>query len=155
MKALFLLLLALASTYASADCPSGQPQSIRLASGHLAMVAQGRAEPCSIGSYALRIYKATNPDFPYDDFVTGLIRQRDGSVESLEVHDLDDDGTQEIVVVIRNAGSGAYLSADALRYKGQQLELCATVQGLEKHADPVQALRLACKNAPWEESSSN
>ena len=41
-------------------------------------------EPRSVGSYSLRLYSATNPDFPYDDFRSGLILARDGIIEAVE-----------------------------------------------------------------------
>ena len=38
-------------------------------SPQIAVVAEGDFEPRSIGSYSLRIYAGTNPDFPYDAFM--------------------------------------------------------------------------------------
>ena len=113
---------------------------IRLLTGEYVVVTEGEFEPRSIGSYSLRVYSASNPQFPYDVYLAGIIRPRDGVVEWLARHDLDHDGTEEIIVVIRSAGTGGYLSADAFQYRNRQLGLMVSVEGLRKHADPVRAL---------------
>jgi hypothetical protein len=104
------------------------------------VVAEGQFEPRSVGSYSVRIYGGTDPRFPYDDFIAGSVRPRDGGVEDLLFADVDGDGTPEIVVVIRSAGTGGYLSADALQLHGTTLSLVESVAGLAKDADPVRAL---------------
>jgi hypothetical protein len=116
---------------------------IRLLTGEHVVVAEGEFEPRSIGSYSLRVYSVSSPQFPYDDFRAGIIRPRNGVVERLERHDLDHDGIDEIIVVIRSAGTGGYLSADAFQYRNWQLRLLGSVEGLEKREDPVRALENA------------
>ena len=124
-----------------------QLQAVSLPSGEHVVVSQPPMEPCSIGSYALRVYRPAAPEFPYDSFVGGLIRARDGTVAHLTTHDIDGDGSEEIIVIIRNAGSGGYLSADAIRYQGKQLTLLITVAWLHKDADPIPALLAAHQKA--------
>lgn len=103
------------------------------------VVAEGDLEPRSIGSYSIRVYDKNDPAFPYDRFAAGLIRPRDGTIESLRVADIDGDGTPEIVVVLRSSGSGGYQSADAFRVDGKSLTFVRSVSGLEANADPVRA----------------
>jgi hypothetical protein len=106
----------------------------------IVVVAEGDFEPRSIGSYSLRIYGGINPGFPYDDFIAGSVRPRDGTVQDVMFSDLDRDGSPEIVVVIRSVGTGAYLSADAFRLDAKVLTLLESVSGLEKDTDPIRAL---------------
>lgn len=110
-------------------------------SREMVVVAEGDFEPRSVGSYALRVYGGSSKQFPLDDFLFGLVRPRNGTVEEVRFHDVDDDGRAEIVVIIRAAGSGGYLSADAFRYRTKSLEFIASVSDLDKGADPIQALR--------------
>jgi len=106
----------------------------------IAVIAEGDFEPRSVGSYSLRIYAGVNPGLPFDNFVTGMVRARDGAVEGLLFHDFDGDGAAEIVVVTRSAGSGSYLSADAFAFRGEMLLFLDSACGLPADADPVAAL---------------
>jgi Periplasmic lysozyme inhibitor of I-type lysozyme len=121
-----------------------QPGRIRTAvmpqTGANVVVAEGDLEPRSIGSYSVRVYAATNPRFPHDDFVAGVIRPRDGSIEDIRFSDLDRDGSLDIIVIIRSVGTGGYLSADAFRLHGPALSLLTSVSGLSGSADAVRAL---------------
>ena len=105
------------------------------------VVAEGDFEPRSIGSYALRLYGGSSKKSSTDDFLVGLIRPRNGTVEAVKFDDIDGDDRPEIVVIIRAVGSGGYLSADAFRYRTGSLEWVASVAALDKGADPIQALR--------------
>ena len=107
----------------------------------IVVVAEGELEPGSVGSYSLRTYAGRNPRFPYDDFIEGAVRSRDGTLADVLFADLDGDGSPEIVVVIRSAGTGGYLSADAFRLRGRILSFVESVSGLAKDADPIEALR--------------
>ena len=111
----------------------------KLSTGLTAVVAEGDFEPRSIGSYSVRIYGA-NPEFPIDDFLCGIIRSRDGSIEKVMIQDINDDGTEEIIIIIRSAGTGGYLSADAFQYQSKQLKLIVGVIDLRKNADPIHEL---------------
>ena len=106
------------------------------------VVAEGELEPRSVGSYSVRTYAGTSPRFPYDDFIAGAVRPRDGSLDDVLFSDVDGDGSAEIVVVIRSAGTGGYLSADAFRLRGTTLSLAGSVSGLPSDADPVRALEI-------------
>ncbi len=110
------------------------------------VVAEGDFEPRSVGSYSVRTYAGANPRFPYDDFTAGTVRPRDGAVDDVVFSDLDHDGSLEIVVVIRSAGTGSYLSADAFRLHGTTLLLVGSVSGLAKDADPIRALEAKLAN---------
>ncbi len=107
----------------------------------IVVVAEGDFEPRSIGSYSVRAYGAANPRFPFDDFIAGTIRPRDGTIDHIRFSDLDRDGSPEIVVVIRSVGTGAQLSADAFQLRGTVLMLLDTVSSLAKDADPIRALK--------------
>ena len=110
-------------------------------STEIVVVAEGEFEPRSIGSYTLKIYGGGSKQFPTDDFIAGVVRARNGTIEAVRFDDVDGDGAPEIVVIIRSAGSGGYLSADAFRYRARSLELIVSVSDLDKGADPIQTLR--------------
>jgi PliI/PliC-like inhibitor of I-type lysozyme len=112
----------------------------------IVVVAEGDFEPRSVGSYSLRAYAGTNPRFPYDIFLAGTVRPRDGTVEDVRFSDVDRDGSPEIIVVIRSAGTGGYLSADAFQLHGTVLTLLEAVSGLAKDADPIRALEAKLAN---------
>ncbi|MOA44590.1 hypothetical protein D3C78_1668930 [compost metagenome] len=99
-----------------------------------------------MGSYSVRIYAGTNPRFPYDDFIAGTVRPRDGAVENVLFSDVNGDRSPEIVVVIRSAGTGSYRSADAFHLQGTTLSLVESVAGLVKDADPIRALEAKVAN---------
>jgi hypothetical protein len=124
----------------SADQQAGRYlKQFKMSSGLTVVVAEGELEPRSIGSYSIRIY-GVNLEFPTDDFLCGLIRPRDGSVERVIIQDINGDQKEEIVVVVRSAGTGGYLSAEAFDFRENQLKRVAGVEGLEKNEDPVAAL---------------
>ena len=111
----------------------------KLSTGLTVVVAEGDFEPRSIGSYSIRIYDV-NHDFPTDKFLYGTIRPRVGIIEQVRIKDINKDGTEEIIVIIRSVGTGGNLSADAFQYQSKQLKLIANVSGLEKKTDPIKAL---------------
>lgn len=123
-------------------------ESLRLPTGQVVVVAEGDLEPRSVGSYSLRLYSGRNPEFPLDDFVTGVIRPRDGSIARVLLADLDGDQDPEIVVVMRSAGSGGYLSVDAFRFGASSLAWLASLSGLAPDADPISALGAKRRNPP-------
>ncbi|HSK28420.1 MAG TPA: PliI family lysozyme inhibitor of I-type lysozyme, partial [Candidatus Limnocylindria bacterium] len=105
------------------------------------VVAEGDFEPRSVGSYALRVYGGASQKSPMDDFIVGVIRPRNGTIEAVKFDTVDGDDQPEIVVIIRSAGTGGYLSADAWSYRAGSLELVLSVSDLDKAADTIQALR--------------
>jgi hypothetical protein len=112
----------------------------------MVVVAEGDYEPRSLGSYSIRAYGGANPRFPYDDFIAGTVRSRDGTVDHILFSDLNHDGSPEIVVIMRSVGSGGYLSADAFHLQGTTLLLVESVSGLAKDADPLRALEAKLAN---------
>ena len=124
------LLLAAGALFG--DCPD---------SPFAVVVSQGAGEPASVGSYAVRLYDARDPEWPLDAFLGGLVRPRDGAVESLEFGDVDDDGEAEAVVAVRSMGSGRHLDAEAFKACRGSLRHVRSTSGLPPGADPVKALK--------------
>ena len=148
---LLTAIAALALVRAPGKTPAGRyVRQLQFPGGPVAVLAEGDLEPRSIGSYSLRIYSARMPKFPTDDFVCGLIRRRNGTIEKAVFKDLDRNGNAELIVIIRSAGSGSYLSADAFHYEKRKLSLVGSVAGLPPDADPTSALakQLAQQQAP-------
>ena len=83
----------------------------------------------------------TNPDFPTDNFVYGIVRAREGTVQSIEKADINKDGEEDLVVLIRSAGSGGYLQAEAFRIGKGKLELIASVLDLDPKAKYLEELK--------------
>ena len=106
----------------------------------LVLVSENPLEPRSVGSYTVNTYAVENPDQPYDRFIAGLVRPRDGVLESIKIVDLNSDGDKELVVVIRSVGTGGYLSADAFDISRDGLTFLNKVTGLAADANPVSAL---------------
>ncbi len=104
-------------------------------------VTEGPGEPRSIGSYAVRLYMPHDPAWPFDAFLAGMVRYRDGAVDALRFADIDGNDAAEIIVVVRSAGSGGNVSADAFSVGGSGLALIGHLEGLLGNADPVAALR--------------
>jgi ecotin len=118
-------------------------QKLALPNGQTAIVAEGDFEARSIGSYSVRIYstQGTQPDDDTTFFSSGVIRARDGTVEKVFLADLGNGGPPSLVVAIRSAGSGGYLSADAFTIEKNTIVLRVSVSGLAPNADPVVALK--------------
>lgn len=145
MRKIAALLLCLAATSISIAAPANDSErTVKTATfpqtQGAVVVAEGDFEPRSIGSYTLRLYAKSDPAFPYDGFLSGIVRPRDGSVESIRFADLDRDGAPEIIVVMRSVGSGGYLSADAFRFQDKSLTFLTAVSGIEGNVDPVSVL---------------
>jgi len=105
------------------------------------VVAEGDDEARSIGSYSVRLYAtpSARPDTTF--YKAGLVRARDGAVEKILLAELEAGAEPSLVVVIRSAGSGGYLSADAFELGANILIHRAQVTGLSAGADPVLALK--------------
>ncbi|MEM1112689.1 MAG: PliI family lysozyme inhibitor of I-type lysozyme [Pseudomonadota bacterium] len=110
-----------------------------LPDGSTAVVEEGRGEARSMGSYTVRRYDAAEAGDETTFFRDGVTRRRDGFVERVELADVDGDTQEELVVIIRSAGSGGYLSAEAFS-TGASLALVASVADLQAQADPIVAL---------------
>ncbi|BEV72734.1 hypothetical protein THUN1379_22160 [Paludibacterium sp. THUN1379] len=120
------------------------PHTVRLASGQTVVVASGQGEPQSIGSYSIRLYApASTPAFALDDFLSGLIRPRDGTLSRVSVMRLDPHNAPMVVVTMQSAGSGGYLAADAYSVGETHLTLRTCVRGLRPRRNLGTALRQA------------
>jgi hypothetical protein len=111
----------------------------------IAVVSSGALEPCSTGSYAVRVYSTahTGPGFDTDDYVTGVLHARDGTVADAFTADLGARAHQALVVTTRSAGSGGYVGAQAFVTTPRAVRLVASVDGLTPDADVKTALREA------------
>lgn len=118
-------------------------QKFAFPSGETVVVAEGDFEPRSVGSFSVRLYSGANPQFPTDDFVAGFIHERAGFIDKALIADVDGDGRDELLVVIRSVGTGAYMSAHAFVVARESLALKASIADLSADADPVTALKKA------------
>jgi hypothetical protein len=136
------LLFVCAAVALAAEAGERFVQKLALPGQQTAVVAEGDFEARSIGSYSVRVY-STEGAQPGDDttfFSSGLIRPRDGVVEKILLADVDGSGRSSLVVVIRSAGSGGYLSADAFAIGPGAVTLRGSVSELPPNADPVAVL---------------
>ena len=136
-----LALLLSQAVIADADPDKLFVEDMALPDGKVLVVAEARLEPRSIGSYSIRLYSGANPEYPYDDFLSGLVVARDGTVERVELADIDDDGAAEAVVVTRSVGSGGYVSAQAFAIAGDKISEVARVEGVDPRQDPLEQLK--------------
>jgi hypothetical protein len=117
-------------------------QKVALPDGQAVVIAEGDLEARSIGTYAVRLYSASDTTF----YQSGLIAKRDGSIDSVGLADLDGKGEQQLVVIVRSAGSGGYLSAQAFSFDDERIEARSHVENLAKDADPIAALTHTTKS---------
>ncbi|MES2027187.1 MAG: PliI family lysozyme inhibitor of I-type lysozyme [Pseudomonadota bacterium] len=139
--ALFFAGIALSATAIGADNNHIVKTGIFPQTKGMVVVAEGDFEPRGIGSYTLRVYAKNDPAYPYDEFITGTIRPRNGTIESLKFADLDHDGTQEIIVTTRYIGSGNYVTVDAFRLRKKNLQFVTSIAGMDAKLDAIQALK--------------
>lgn len=140
---LFFLTLAVTCTVAADE------DRIKIATmpqGITVVVSEGELEPRSAGSYSLKLYARNDPAFPYDRFMTGLVRPRNGTLEAIKFADLNHDGTAEIIVITRYTGSGAFVTADAFRAQRDSVKLLASIAELDAKNDAVEALKKKLKS---------
>jgi hypothetical protein len=137
--ALGMTLLASGTLHAAG--PERFIEKVRLPSGQTAVVAEGNFEARSIGSFSVRLYDAASPADETTFFRAGQVRARNGTVEKVVVADVAGDPRPEIVVIVRSAGTGGYLSAHAFSFDSRRLVFRAAVEGLPPDADPIAALR--------------
>ena len=116
-------------------------QKIKLSTELTAVVAEGDLEARSTGSFSVRLYSTENAQ-PEDEttfFVAGVIHERDGYIEKVELADIGGDEKSEIVVTVRCVGTGSYLSAHAFGFDKKRVWLKASIADLPKDADPIVA----------------
>jgi hypothetical protein len=112
-----------------------------LPSGQTVVVAEGDFEARSIGSFSVRLYEAAPAGDETTFFSTGLIRNRNGTIEEILLADVDGNQEPEIIVIVRSVGTGSYLSAHAFAFDEKTLIFSAAVEDLPPDSDPVVALR--------------
>jgi len=117
-------------------------KKLELPSGQTAVISEGEFEARSIGSFSVRLYQAAPTGDETTFFINGLISARDGFIEGVELDDINGDKQPEIIVIVRSAGTGGYLSAHAFTFnKGQKLAISSIVEGLQPEANTVSALK--------------
>lgn len=141
MRYLVLSLAVLGAAFTPAPRELAETLETKMPDGRLVVVSDGPKEAASIGSYVVRVYGASNPQSPTDDYVAGIVMPRDGSLHRLEVADIDGAGSEEVVVVTESAGSGSYLSADAFRLSGDDIAHIASAHDLPPNTDVLAAVR--------------
>jgi len=122
-------------------------QKLPLPNQLVAVIAEGDWEARSIGSYSIRLYTTRSAAAPDDTtfYTAAITRPRDGTVEQVLLAPLVQHEPPNLIVVIRSAGSGGYLSADAFDFTENAIVLRSSVTGLAARADPLLALQTALK----------
>ena len=114
-------------------------KKIRFSKDLTAVVASGDLEPQAIGTLTVRFYRAddvaVSKGFDLDNFVAGIILERDGVIEKVEIMDIDGDSHEELIISVRCVGSGAYLSGFALCLKNKTVQIVAQDPGMLKDAN--------------------
>lgn len=140
-KLLFIIVFVLISSQ-NAIASDRFIKKLKLASGQTAVISEGEFEARSVGSFSVRLYQAAPADDETTFFISGLISARDGFIERVVLSDINGDMQLEIIVVVRSAGTGSYLSAHAFTIGGgQKLTLISMVEGLRPESDPVLAFK--------------
>jgi hypothetical protein len=144
MKRCFAGVLLMTSAAAFAAEPSETSvryvKKVALPGNQTAIVAEGDFEARSVGSYTVRLYA---PGAQADDttiYESGVLLERNGTIEDVRLADIDADKRDEIIVIVRSAGTGGYLSAQALSFANGRIEARTKVSDLPADADPVAAL---------------
>ena len=118
-------------------------QPVPLGKGLVAVVAEGDLEARSIGSYSVRAYfdEQASPGNETTFYTAGLVRPRDGTVRSAKPLEMPGRPHPVLMVVMQSAGSGGFLSADALVVEPRAVRLLARVSDLPPSEDPAAHLR--------------
>lgn len=116
-------------------------EGVQLLKNSYVVVQESALEPRSIGSYSVRLYALKNLDWPTDNFVSGIVRSRDGTIQSIEKSDINKDGEEDLVVLIRSAGSGGYLQAEAFQCIDGEVKVIASVLELDPKAKYLEELK--------------
>ena len=142
MSAILMLSTAHAADTPATDSQPGDTRrlEIRLADGTTIVASESLVEPRSIGSVTIAAYGAADPEFRYDNFQSGIVWPREGTLLRGLAAEIDNRPGEEIVVITQSAGSGGYLSAMAFRWRHGVLAHVASVEGLPPTGDAVEAL---------------
>lgn len=141
--ALLLCSLLLTSTVLAAD--KERTISATMPQGITVVAEEGILEPRSAGSYSLQLYAKNDPAYPYDKFITGLVRARNGALAEIKFADLTHDGKPEIIVITRYTGSGSFVTVDAFHIQKKSVRLLTSIAGMDAKKDPVKALKSKLK----------
>ena len=121
---------------ASADDGDRFVKAYRVSPDECVVISEGDMEWRSIGSYTIRLHEwVDNHTEPAGEFYSGMVRERNGTIENVFLIDLTGEKKKDVIVTIRCAGTGAYLSGDAFAIKDKQLTLLAHVEGLEPYSE--------------------
>ena len=105
-----LFVLALCFMASTQGTEGRYVKKIRISKEVTAVVAEGDFEPRSTGSFTVRFYQADDEEdkrgLDADDLAGGILIERDGQFEKVELLDLDGDSTNELIISSRNAVSG-------------------------------------------------
>jgi len=115
--------------------------SATMPQGIIVVAEEGILEPRSAGSYSLQLYAKNDPTYPYDQFITGLVRPRNGALAEIKFADLTRDGQAEIIVITRYTGSGAFVTVDAFSVKKKSVHLLTSIAGMDAKKDVLKALK--------------
>jgi hypothetical protein len=69
-----------------------------------------------------------------------MVAPRNGVLERVVVEDLDRDGRPDVVVIMRSAGTGGYLSADAYSFASNRMSRRASITSAPADADIVRMI---------------
>jgi Periplasmic lysozyme inhibitor of I-type lysozyme len=108
-------------------------ERLALSNGRVVTVAEGDDEAQTSGSYAVRLYDADHMRYR-----SGVIMERNGEIEEVSLADLEQNGREQIVVVLRQ-GPGVR-SAQAFAVKDNRVEVRSHVEDLLDDADAVRML---------------
>jgi hypothetical protein len=139
LSALILTLLIAGILHASE--PERFIEKIKLPTGQTVVVAEGDYEARSIGSFSVRLYNAAPHGDETTFFRAGQVLPRNGTIEKVVLSDFVGTLQLAIVVIVRSAGTGGYLSAHAFIFSKKRLTYYASVKDLPPKADPIEALR--------------
>lgn len=118
---------------------------VKLPSGQTAVVAEGDFEARSLGSFTVRLYDKAEAQDETTFFSSGVVLSRNGAVETVLLSDIDNDENPEIIVNVRSAGTGSYLSAHAFTIDGGTARLARSLSELKANADTIAELRSVLK----------
>ncbi|MDP0563146.1 MAG: PliI family lysozyme inhibitor of I-type lysozyme [Candidatus Endonucleobacter sp. (ex Gigantidas childressi)] len=141
---LMLSILGCAQTYKS----NSFVKKVKLSSGETLVITEGMFEARSIGSFSINLYDEASPGDEITFFSSGLVLPRDGAIEKVDLVDITNDQQQEIIVIVRSAGTGGYLSAYAFSTRNKQIILASQIKDIPADEDPIVALKNAITPAP-------
>jgi len=139
-RALFAALCVAASCAQAAE-PARFVSRQALADGEHVVVAEGDFEARSVGSYSIRVYEAAAAPNETTFYSSGLVLAREGTVEKVLLADVNADGQDEVIVVVRSVGSGSYLSAQAFSVSNGDVAPLVSLSDLAPDTDLLAALR--------------